>query len=283
MGDPMAKEYWYFIAGALIVLLPALLFVTVKKLHLLDARPDRIITYVSGRGQAMDLHVFKARNTENNIAPALLLFHGGAWMLGAPRDMHRHCNFFAAKGIHCFSAAYRLGPDSGPDVEGAIDDARAAFDYLLNNAVALTIDPARIAVGGGSAGGHLAAALGAGLPLNRKDLEAKRPAALVLYNPMVDLSPCTPDHHLVAGFWGSVSPLHHVDATLPPTLLMVGSEDPEVPIATAETFCATAVAAGAFCELVIYEGQTHGFFNKPKYLRLTGERTVEFLSGQGLL
>lgn len=283
MGDPMAKEYWYFVAGALLVLLPALLFVAVKKLHLLDAKPDQVIAYAGGSGQAMDLHVFKARNTGGEIAPALLLFHGGAWMLGAPRDLHRHCDFFADRGIHCFSAAYRLGPDSGPDVAGAIADARAAFDYLLNNAAALTINPARIAVGGGSAGGHLAAALGAGLPLNRKGSEANRPAALVLYNPMVDLSPCTPDHHLVADFWESVSPLHHVDASLPPTLLMVGSEDPEVPIATAEAFCATAETAGGFCELVIYEGQAHGFFNKPKYLHLTGERVVEFLSGRGLL
>ena len=84
MGDPMAKEYWYFVAGALVVLLPALLFVAVKKLHLLDAKPDQIITYAGGGGQAMDLHVFKARNTGRNVAPALLLFHGGAWMLGAP-------------------------------------------------------------------------------------------------------------------------------------------------------------------------------------------------------
>ena len=228
----------------------------------------------------LSLHAFRAKNSsDDSPAPALLLFHGGRWLYGGPEEYYPQCEFFAAHGFSCFSAQYRLGTNNRPDVRGAVADARAALDYLIAHARELHIDPQTIVVGGASAGGHLAAALGSGLPMSpgRVSSTTRRPAAQVLYNPMLDLSPGTPDHHLVKDYWEDVSPYHHVDSAVPTTLILVGSQDPEVPVPTAEAFCAAVERAGGDCELALYEGQGHGFFHHPTFREHTNQRIAEFL------
>jgi acetyl esterase/lipase len=271
----MAREYWYFIGGVLVVLLPLLGLIAVKKLNLLDARPDETIVYRQNGDQALTLHAFMAKDTPGDQpAPALLLFHGGRWLFGGPRDLYPQCQFFAGRGISCFSARYTLGRMNRPDVRGAVADARAALDYLIDHAEELRIDPQRIAAGGGSSGGHLAAALGSGLP----GANPRRPSALVLYNPMLDLAPGTPDHHLVKDYWEEVSPYHHIDSDVPPALVLVGSLDPEVPVPTAQAYCERVRVSGGACEVAVYEGESHGFFNKPRLREATNQRILQFLS-----
>jgi acetyl esterase/lipase len=273
----MAKEYWYFVSGVLVVVLPLLVLVAVKKLNLLDERPDKMIVYRTNGDQSLTLHAFMAKDTEGGQpAPALLLFHGGRWLFGGPRDLYPQCRFFAEQGITCFSAQYTLGRMSRPEVRSAVADARAALDYLVEHAGDLNLDPQRIAVGGGSSGGHLAAALGSGLP--GAAANERRPAALVLYNPMLDLSPGTPDHHLVKHYWEEVSPHHHIDGDVPPALILVGSLDPEVPVPTAEAYCMAVRDAAGDCEVEVYEGESHGFFNKPRFRDATNQRILQFLS-----
>lgn len=270
----MTKEYWYFLAGMLAVLLPLIAVIAVKKLQLFETRPDKTLAYKQVDGQSLSLHAFLAHNagaTKNK--PALLLFHGGRWLYGHPRAFYPQCTFFAAQGYHCFSAQYRLGANNRVDVRKLVADANDALAYLATNAAGLNIDPARLYVGGGSAGGHLAAALGTRVA----GVSAPAPAAMVLFNPMLDLGPGTPDHHLVASYWRSVSPQHHIKPGIPPTLVLLGSDDPEVPVATVETFCAGIKQAGGTCEVEIYAGQSHGFFNNPPYLEKTNRRALAFL------
>jgi acetyl esterase len=276
----MAKEYWYFISGVLVVLTPLLLFVAVKKLHLLEVRPDQTIAYTMNGTDALTLHAFTAKNSGDDApSPALLLFHGGRWLYGGPEELYPQCRYFAAQGFSCFAAQYRLGANNRPDVNGALADARSALDYVIAHATELHINPDRIAVGGGSAGGHLAAALGSGLPPapNAKSSSVRRPAAQILYNPMLDLAPGTPDHHLVKDYWEDVSPFHHIDNAVPSTLILVGSRDPEVPVATAQAFCAAVQEAGGHCEIALYEGQGHGFYHHPGYREKTNVRILKFL------
>lgn len=264
----------YFVAGALLVLLPLLAVIAVKKLGILETRPDRVIAYNTAEGKQLALHAFFAQAGESGAnKPALVLFHGGRWLYGHPRAFYPQCQYFAEQGYHCFSAQYRLGRNNRVDVRTLIADASDAFNYIANNASTLNIDAAKIVVGGGSAGGHLAAALGTlAFPPG-----GAQPAAMVLWNPMLDLSPGTPDHHLVKDYWQAVSPQHHIKAGTPPSIILVGSEDPEVPVPTAEAFCAAAKAAGSRCELEVYLGQSHGFFNNQPFLDKTNQRVLAFL------
>lgn len=273
----MAKEHWYFVCGVLLVLVPLIALVAVKKLHLLEPRPAEKIVYAHSGALPLALHAFPAKGSGSNPAPALLMFHGGAWLFGAPDQFYPQCEYFAAQGFACFSAQYRLGTGGRPDVRGAVADARAAFDYLVEHAGELGIDPQRIAVAGSSAGGHLAAALGSGLPFSPGAVASKRPAAQLLYNPMLDLAPGTPDHHLVKDYWKEVSPYHHIDNAVPPSLILLGSDDPEVPVPTAQAFCRAVQEAGGKCEIALYEGEGHGFFHNPVYRDKTNQRILAFL------
>ncbi|HEV7478516.1 MAG TPA: alpha/beta hydrolase [Burkholderiales bacterium] len=92
----------------------------------------------------------------DEVLPALVFFHGGGWTIG---DLDTHdvlCRQLAA-GARCavFSVDYRLGPES--PFPAAVEDSVSSTDYVFQNAEKLQIDPARIAVGGDSAGGNLAA------------------------------------------------------------------------------------------------------------------------------
>lgn len=281
----MAKTHWYFLAGMLCVLVPLAIVLVVKKFDLLEIRPDEKVVYKVVGGEDLSLHRFEAKKDRFGVPhPAVLLFHGGRWQYGNGKGFYPQCRFLAEHGVSCFAATYRLGSGGVVDVRGALEDAADALAYLREHARDLNIDANRIAVGGGSSGGQLAAALGTsilkafGQPYYG---QSPRPSALVLYNPMLDLSQGMPDHHLVQKYWQEVSPFHHVDSAVPPTLILLGTEDVELPVSSAQQFCDLVQGQGGRCELALYEGQRHGFFqyreNNTTYFDKTNARIIEFL------
>ncbi len=97
----------------------------------------------------------KLRQTDG-LAPCLVFFHGGGWVIG---DLDSHdvvCRTLAHEGqLIVASVDYRLAPEHR--FPAAVDDAIAATEWISNNALSLGIDAARLLVGGDSAGGNLAA------------------------------------------------------------------------------------------------------------------------------
>jgi acetyl esterase/lipase len=96
------------------------------------------------------------RPVTGETLPALVFFHGGGWTIG---DLDTHdvlCRQLAI-GARCavFSVDYRLGPED--PFPAAVEDSLSSTKYVIENAKGLNIDPARVAVGGDSAGGNLAA------------------------------------------------------------------------------------------------------------------------------
>ena len=209
------------------------------------------------------------------VLPALLFFHGGGWTVG---DLDTHdtvcrslCN---ASGSAVFAVDYRLGPEA--PFPAAYEDAIAAFAWLVHHAAQVHIDPARIAVGGDSAGGNIAAALCLGLRG-----QSAQPAFQLLIYPAVTMRPDTPSYHRNGqGYmltqdsmrWYTanyISQDHHADdwrasplmaashADLPPALVMTAGFDP---LRDEGLMYADALSeAGVRTQYVCFERQIHGF------------------------
>ncbi|WP_108787467.1 alpha/beta hydrolase fold domain-containing protein [Erythrobacter sp. Alg231-14] len=114
-------------------------------------------------------------------AGALLLIHGGGYVIGSPQDILPKAAFFARKlGVPVVCPGYRLSPEA--HFPAALDDCHTAWQRLLNKADQLGVDPSKIVVGGYSAGGGLAATLVQRL----QDEAGTQPAAQLLIYPMLD-------------------------------------------------------------------------------------------------
>jgi acetyl esterase/lipase len=223
-----------------------------------EPRAPDAVEHFQSDGQPLALHVFlPARGTAPY--PTVLFFHGGAWQRGGPGHFHPQCAWLSERGYLCISAAYRVAERDGTTPAHAVQDARAALQHVRRHATELDVDPERIVLSGGSSGGHLAAMLATG---QGGIAPPEAAAALVLFNPMLNLEPGRPDHQYVTDQWRELSPHHQVASPLPPTLILVGDRDRDVPLATAQAFCDRVRSFGGTCELDVAARQGHGFFNR---------------------
>ena len=222
--------------------------------------------------------VFDQAPKQTAPRPAIVFFFGGGWTGGSPTQFEPQSRHLAERGMIAIVADYRVKTRQDAKPADCVSDAKACVRWVRANAARLGIDPDRIAVGGGSAGGHLAASVATlpGLDDAKDDKSVScLPNALVLYNPGTVMAPF-PGLDL-KGFGAGldkskfgcepteISPIHHVTKGLPPTIIFHGKADTTVPYSTVEKFTEVMKAAGNRCELVGFEGQPHGFFNKAKY------------------
>ena len=252
-------------------------------------------TYRKVGASELKVWIFNPATKADKPLPCIVFFFGGGWTSGSPAQFEPQSRHLASRGMIAIVADYRVKSRQNALPADCVSDAKACVRWVRANAARLGIDPTRIAVGGGSAGGHLAAAVATvpGLDSATDDKAVScLPNALVLFNPGTVMAPF-PGLEL-KGFGAGldkskfgcepteISPLHHVKKGLPPTIIFHGKADTTVPYATVEKFTEVMKAAGNRCELIGYEGQPHGFFNKSKYQE-TLDATDAFLVSLGYL
>ena len=216
------------------------------------------------------------------VLPLLVYFHGGGWVIG-DRDTHDVlCRTLAVNsGCAVLSVDYRLAPEHR--FPAAVDDCIAATQYALREAAALGVDAARIAVGGDSAGGNLAAAVAIAL----RDAGTPLAFQLLIY-PATDMRAIAPSHtHNGQGYlltadsiayyrghymngpdsWSDwrASPLLAADLSgLPPALVLTAGYDP---LRDEGRLYADALsAAGTTAQYICFERQIHGFITMGRVL-----------------
>ena len=255
----------------------------------------KVETYRTVGSTELKVWIIEPADQGTKPRPAIVFFFGGGWTGGTPAQFEPQARHLAARGMVAILADYRVKSRQDAKPADCVADAKACVRWVRSNAGRLGLDPTRLAVGGGSAGGHLAAAVATvpGLdPATDDKAVSCRPDALVLFNPGTVMAPF-PGLDL-KGFGAGldkarfgcepteISPLHHVRKGLPPTIIFHGKTDTTVPYATVEKFTEVMKAAGNRCELVGFEGQGHGFFNKAKYQE-TLDATDAFLVSLGYL
>jgi acetyl esterase/lipase len=146
----------------------------------------------------------------------------------------------------------------------SLKDAKSAIRFIREHAEEYRVDTAKIIGSGGSAGGHLAAAAATIEGYNEASDDVSIscvPNALVLFNPVIDNGPGGYGFERIGDQYKDFSPLHNIQKGAPPTILFLGTEDPLIPIETAKYYQTVMEKVGSRCEVLLYEGEGHGFFN----------------------
>lgn len=227
-------------------------------------KPDRVVVYKRIDGRELELRVFLPEGWKATDRRACFhILHGGGWGGMDPSRMYPFASDFAERhGMVGISVQYRLFEPGKTTVFECVKDARSSVRHVRSHARELGIDPGKIVVSGGSAGGHLAAAtaLFDGIDEESDDRSVPcRPDALILLFPVIDTSPEGYGNAKIGERWRELSPVHHVRAGLPPTLVFHGTGDTVTPFAGAKAFHEAMLAAGNRCELDVNEGGKHGY------------------------
>jgi len=234
----------------------------------------------------------KQPRLQDGLAPALVFFHGGGWVIG---DLDSHdvvCRQLADAGaLVVIAIDYRLAPEH--KFPAAIDDAIAATKWIAANARELGIDASRLSIGGDSAGGNLAAVVA----LAARDGDGPKLAGQVLIYPAVDFamthgSHSEPEtsvlltHNVIRWFrdhylngtadihdWRASPARAEKLAGLPPAYVLTAGADPLRD--EGNEYAARLKQAGVPVTYKHFPGQFHGFFTMGKLLQQANVAVAE--------
>lgn len=232
-------------------------------------QPDKTLHYktvsLGETNVELAIHAFLPQDHKpSDKRPAAIFFHGGGWHGGTPDQFYPQCRYLALRGMPTFTVEYRTINRFKTTPAECVIDGKSAVRWIRSQATQLGIDPNRIAVGGGSAGGHIAAATAfcpGFLEPNTDTTVSHLPNALILYNPVFDNGPNGFAHGLVKPYWRNISPIHNIGNNPPPSIILTGEKDKLLPVATVKKYQTLIQQHGGRCDLHIYPGKEHAFFN----------------------
>ncbi len=241
------------------------------------AQIDVVYTKVKDWEGRADLYISP---NASKPTPILINIHGGGWRSGVKETQGGFNSFFKA-GFAVANMEYRLsGQATAP---AAVEDTRCMLIYLIQNAKALNIDPNKIIIMGGSAGGHLA--LMGGLLANDHRFDTNCPgvenvkvAAIIDKYGIADVWDWTygPEHKSSSpklwlgdkvndeNFIKSVSPISYLTKNSPPIFIVHGDSDPTVPYQQSVDLYKKLQDLGVKSQFMTVEGGLHGKFDKEK-------------------
>ncbi len=213
---------------------------------------------------------------EGQRFPGIVIIHGGGWTggdKGAAREHNIGTNL-VLNGYVCMSINYVLASKGNPTWPQNLYDCKTAVRWMRKNADRLHIDPKRIGVIGGSAGGHLTSMVALTAP--EAGLDPKGPygeyscqvqAAVDLYGP----SDLNHDYEFLTKklaedpkLYALASPVNYGNKNTPPILILHGTADKTVSLEQSKLFDQALTKAGVEHEFVIVEGAPHTFHLQPK-------------------
>lgn len=229
--------------------------------------------------------------TEKGPSPVVINIHGGGFNKGN-KESQTGFNTFFKNGYAVANIAYRLVQIA--PAPAAVEDTRCALIYLIKHAKTLNIDPNKIVIMGGSAGGHLA--LMGGLLGNDNRFDVNCPGIKdVKVAAIIDKYGITHvgnwesksatwwlgDKAKDQAFIQSVSPLYQVKKTSPPVFIVHGDADPVVPYQQSVDLKKKLDEFGIKNRFITVEGGEHGKFSKEKNSEIN-KAIIDFLKELGI-
>ncbi|MFC2123370.1 alpha/beta hydrolase fold domain-containing protein [Bacteroidota bacterium] len=239
------------------------------------AVPDNIeehkdIVYKLLDSTSLKLDIYK-RKEQKEAAPVLIFIHGGAWKSGKRSDYLRYLIDYAQKGYITATISYRLSGVA--PFPAAVLDVKCAVRWIREHAGEFMIKPEKIAVIGGSAGGHLTMMLAYSNENEFREecadsISSKVQAIVNLYGPTDLTTEYARGHSSVHKFLGttyqenpqiyiSASPKTYISPDDPPTLIFQGTIDSLVPVSQSDSLNIWLNNAGVFNEYHRLKGWPH--------------------------
>ncbi|WP_158539589.1 alpha/beta hydrolase [Meiothermus sp. QL-1] len=230
------------------------------------------VPYCQAGARVLTLDILRPKGPAEGL-PAVVWIHGGGWYSGDKRRGWPHLVPLAQAGFFTATVAYRLSREA--QFPAQIHDVKCAIRYLRAQAHRYGLNPERIGVWGGSAGGHLAALLGVSGGV--EGLEgaggwkgySSRVQAVVVWFAPTDLTSVDPRRRSVQLLLGGpvherlelarqASPLYYVTPDDPPFLIQHGAEDPVVPLEQGQKLYQKLKLQGVEARLEVFPGMGHG-------------------------
>ncbi len=233
------------------------------------------LTYLTVDNAKVKLYYKLPNNLKaNEKRPAIIWIHGGAWVGGKANTFFANAAYCSLKGAVGISLEYRMIDNNKASINHCIADCKAAINFIKMNSSRLHIDTKKIAIVGESAGGHLAACVTL-LDTNKSTI----PAALVLYNPVLNLATGTFIKYMNAevalqsnknldttalliqyqSAAKAISPLYLIKKRIPPTLIINGIEDKITPSKFAVSFADSLNKYNTKQKIILLPNTGHAF------------------------
>jgi acetyl esterase len=236
--------------------------------------------------------------------PAIVFWHGGGFTQGNAGQFYYQANYFAERGAVCFRPEYRLRDTDNTLPVHAVEDGISAVRWIKQHADEFGIDCDKIAVGGGSAGGCMAAAVAtvdtkkfAELGFVGKEDDQTidtKVSAMILYNPFLDFFEPTHPRQIEEEclFLGkdpedyrealhAISAIENVTKHSPPNIILFGTKDAFY--VSDLRWIVKCREIGAECRDFVYKGEVHSWYNNSPHLEYTTHNVNEFLIDIGFL
>lgn len=249
-----------------------------------------IKTYKTIGSFKLDIHLFLPDSiTQGNKKPVIVYFHGGSWSEGKPDWFFYSCENYAKKGWVACAIEYRTYGREGTLPFDAVMDAKSAIRWLRQHSNEYNIDTSKIVASGNSAGGHLILCTALADKWNERSDDLKFssvPNVLMVNSGVYDLTDQNTawirkdlkDKNLVK----EISPNFLVKKGMPPTLIIHGTGDQNVPYSTAKKFVAEMSEAGnSTIDFQTLKDAGHFIWFDPKYSSDVSKIRSEFLTKLG--
>lgn len=239
---------------------------------------DNQITYRNDAGKSLQLRVFQPENwAAAQTNTALIFFPNANASNSDAKQFDDHCSHVAAKGAVAICVDYLPNAELQTSPRQAVKNGKSAIRWVRQHATKLGVDPQKIIAVGAAGGAQVALGTAVLNQLNHEDDPASasaRPNAIIV----MDACVTNPPEGITPEQWEALAIDKYLKADTPPLLMIHGELNKQEPAQAAQAFQNKMNPQGLHCDLLLFDGQSEGFFAKELYQDVLAEMEFFLIS-----